>query len=982
MDSSNHFSKKDPDRWQRLWEIFHEAKTKEPSECAAFLKESCGTDIEMLREIEELLAVDEEAANFFGSPSVFLTGNLISEAIHDQPSIEFLPEQILSDRFQIVQHVGRGAMGTVFKAVDLELKRQVALKFLHIEDPRWSRRFLLEARFQARIDHDHICKVYEVGEIDGKHYIAMQFISGKTLKEAAPEMTLRQKVRILQQVCKAVHAAHGLGVIHRDLKPTNILVTKNEIGDWIPYVTDFGLARELAGPGLTSTGMVMGTPCYMAPEQARGEIRSLDRRCDVYALGATLYEALSGKPPFEGDSTVEVLAKVIHEDPVPVRHHNPQLPVDLETIVQKCLQKEPERRYETAEALSQDLGRFLDGEPILARPASWAYRAKKRIQKYPVVSVVLTIAFLTVISLIGFSTWTWLRTQAQSRLENEFEQEVSYMDDTARHAYTEPMHDVRKEEGLVEQRLSAIEKRIKEEGSVAEGPGNFAMGRGYMAMFRFPEARTHLEKAWQEYKIPRVAYALGVTLTLLYQTELERAKRIPNKEEREKKLLEIQKEFKEPALRYINEGRSAVETPEYVEGLIAYLENRYDEALRKTQTAFQRQPWLFEAKKLEADILRAMGNERKTAADPDGAIELYKKADVAYREAVRKGASYALGFGSLCALGHDWTNLMMYQTGFPDEVVLKRSVEACDQSLKINPDKPEAYIARSALMGSWGSYELGKGLDPTGSFTESIESARKALKWERVRFAAYTNMAVAYSRLSNYQMMTGKDAGYALDQSIECNRQAVLLNPNNAAFRNNLGISYAIKAGWEKEHGRETAALQDNAIREFQEAIKIQPNYETAFNSLGVIYFEKAQAEYEKGRNPMALTEKSIENLKKCGELNPSFFPNFVNLVDTYNLQARYTMENGSDPSSILNLAIQNFKKSIELNPQNAESYMKVADTYIIQAEWEGKQKRDPSTSLKAADENLKKAEELAPGMPGLDELRAKLVSRKGAKKI
>lgn len=980
MDSVNHFSKKDPDRWQRLWEIFHEAKTKEPSECAAFLKESCGTDAEMLHEIEELLAVDEEAAKFFGSSSVFLTANLTPDAMHEQPSIEFLPEQILSKRFQIVEHVGRGAMGTVFKAVDLELKRQVALKFLHIEDPRWSRRFLLEARFQARIDHDHICKVYEVGEIDGKHYIAMQFISGKTLKEAAPEMTLRQKVRIVQQVCNAVQAAHGLGVIHRDLKPTNILVTRNEAGEWIPFITDFGLARELTGPGFTSTGMVMGTPCYMAPEQARGEIRNLDRRCDVYSLGATLYEALSGKPPFEGDSTVEVLSKVIHEDPVPIRHYNPQIPVELETIVQKCLQKEPERRYETAEALSEELGRYLEGEPILARPTSWGYRAMKRIKKYPVVSAILAVAIWAVISLVGFSAWTWWRTQAQSRLENEFEQEVSYMDDTARHAYTEPMHDVRKEEGLVEERLKAIEKRIQQEGSVAEGPGNFAMGRGYMVMFRFPEARTHLEKAWKEYKIPRVAYALGVTLTYLYQTELERAKRIPNKEEREKKIVEIQKEYRDPALRYINEGRSAVEAPEYVEGLIAYLENKYEEALGKTQTAFQRQPWLFEAKKLEADILRAMGNERKASADTDGAIALYKKADVAYREAVRKGASYSLGFGSLCALGHDWTNLMMYQTGFPDEVVLKRSVEACDQSLKINPDKPEAYIARSALMGSWGSYELGKGLDPTVSFTESIESARKALKWERVRFAAYTNMAVAYSRLSNYQMMTGKDAGYALDQSIECNRQAVLLNPNNAAFRNNLGISYAIKAGWEKEHSRETAALQDQAIKEFQEAIKIQPKYETAFNSLGVIYFEKAQAEFEKGRDPMPLTELSITNLKKCGELNPSFFPNFVNLVDTYNLQARYAIKNDSNPDVILDLAIQNFQKSIELNPQNAESYMKVADTYIIRAEWEMKQKQDPSTSLKSADANLKKAEELAPGIPGLAELKVKLTSRKAAR--
>lgn len=384
MDPSNKTPIENPDRWQRLWDIFHEAREKETSERELYLNNACGSDKSLLQELKELLTAEDE------QEGVLEAGRVITRELkHGTISLtkdaapEFSAGKILADRFQIVEQIGQGGMGTVYKAIDLELRRQVALKFLDLDDPRWARRFLLEARFQARIEHDHICRVYEVGEFEGKQYIAMQFIPGKTLLEAAPNLNIKQKIRLIQQVCDAVHAAHGIGVIHRDIKPTNILVGKSESGELIPYVTDFGLARELSAPGITSTGMVMGTAWYMAPEQARGEIRKLDLRCDIYALGATLYEVLCGKPPFDGDSTVEVLMRVINEEPIRLRQKNPEIPADLETIVHKCLQKEPARRYESAAALSGDLQRFLDGEPILARPITWSHRAIKRIKKYP-----------------------------------------------------------------------------------------------------------------------------------------------------------------------------------------------------------------------------------------------------------------------------------------------------------------------------------------------------------------------------------------------------------------------------------------------------------------------------------------------------------------------------------------------------------------------------------------------------------------------
>lgn len=974
MDPSDKTSIENADRWQRLWDIFHEAREKKDSERELYLNHACGSDKSLLQELKELLAAEDEADGVLDS------GRAVTRELQHgtlpltKPTeTEFTPGKILVDRFQIVEQIGQGGVGTVYKAIDLELRRQVALKFLDIDDPRWARRFLLEARFQARIEHDHICKVYEVGEFEGKQYIAMQFIPGKTLLESATLINIKQRVRLIQQVCDAVHAAHSIGVIHRDIKPTNILVGKSESGELIPYVTDFGLARELAAPGITSTGMVMGTAWYMAPEQARGEIRKLDLRCDIYSLGATLYEALCGKPPFDGESTVEVLMKVINEEPTRLRHQNPEIPADLETIVHKCLQKEPSRRYESAAALSTDLQRFLDGEPILARPVTWSHRAIKRIKKYPAISGLLAASIVLVISVALFAAWTWWRAKAQTELANEFEQEIRFMEDTARHAYTAPIHDVRNEEAIVEQRLKAIEKRMNEAGSVAVGPGNFALGRGYMALYRYPEAKMHLEEALKEYRIPRVAYSLGLTLGLMYPTEIQRANQIGTKEEREAKTKQINKDFKEQALTLMKEGSAAIEIPEYVEGLIAFLDKKYDDALKKTHLAFQRKPWFFEAKKLEGDVLRSMGKEHRGAGDVKGAEDLFKKADAAYREGLREGSSYWLSYGSLCALGVDRITMMLYQTGFPDEEVYKKSIEACDNSLKANPDKPEAYVAKGALKFFFGSYQLRQGADPSATLKDAIALQKKALKWEWVRFAAYTNMAAAYADLSQYERKMGVDESTSLKQAIANNREAVRLNPNNSSLRANYGISLAEMANCESRKGFDVESTRNQAIHEFQEAIRIQPDIESGYDSLGLVYFDRAQSEFEQGSDPNSSAQLSIKNLQKAVEINPTFFLSYNNLGETYKLLARYAMEKNLDPTEFLKQSIQSFQKSLEINPDNLDGYIKLGGAYAIQAEFETDRKQDPSLYLSKAQENLKRAEKLAPDQIEIILLAAKL---------
>ncbi|HZN62223.1 MAG TPA: bifunctional serine/threonine-protein kinase/formylglycine-generating enzyme family protein [Planctomycetota bacterium] len=292
--------------------------------------------------------------------------------------------------------LGKGGMGEVWKAKDSRLDRWVALKFLRQEDPGEFARFQREAQTAAGLSHPGIAAIYEVGEIDGRHYIAMQHVSGRTI-ETFPRSDWRLLVTLLRDAARAVEHAHRKGIIHRDLKPENLIVEKADDG-WRAVVLDFGLARPIqGGEKLSLSGSIVGTPAYMSPEQARGA--KLDERSDVYSLGASLYEVLTNRIPFEASSVFDTLKRVAEEDPVRPRLVNPRIHRDLETIVLKCMEKVPGRRYGSARELADDLTRFLAGELILARPAGPLIKGWKWTKRHRVVSAV---AMAVLVGATGF----------------------------------------------------------------------------------------------------------------------------------------------------------------------------------------------------------------------------------------------------------------------------------------------------------------------------------------------------------------------------------------------------------------------------------------------------------------------------------------------------------------------------------------------------------------------------------------------------
>jgi serine/threonine protein kinase len=362
--------------------------------------------------------------------------------------------------YEILGELGHGGMGIVYQARQKSLDRVVALKVLRSAatlGPSERARFRNEAEAVARLQHPNIVQVHEIGDWlpegggESLPFLVLEYVEGCSLADRLSSQPLSDReAALVEVVARAVHHAHERGIVHRDLKPANVLLQAEEnltqrrqdakqdkdkeeeskdrnlqenadrssglaslrlgvTSSWVPKITDFGLARWLQRDGgLTETGAVVGTPGYMAPEQASGRSKQAGPAADVYSLGAVLYECLTRRPPFTGDSVVETLRQVLHEEPIPPRRLRPGCSRDLETICLKCLHKEPARRYANAVDLADDLRRFLDGKPVRARPVGQIERAWRWCRRNPVVAGLVAAVTLALVAGTVTSTCFWL----------------------------------------------------------------------------------------------------------------------------------------------------------------------------------------------------------------------------------------------------------------------------------------------------------------------------------------------------------------------------------------------------------------------------------------------------------------------------------------------------------------------------------------------------------------------------------------------
>lgn len=866
------------------------------------------------------------------------------------------------ERYELLSMIGRGGMGRVYRARDPRLNRFVAIKLLRHEDPDLVARFLREAQAQARVEHPAICRVYEVGEVEGQPYIAMQLIDGGSLRECAAELTLEQKLLVMREVASALHEAHRTGLVHRDVKPGNILLERSEEGEWRPFVVDFGLAREVEQPGTTMPGALMGTAAYMSPEQACGDIHGLDRRTDVYSLGATLYELLGGAPPFVGRTDVEVLMKVVSEEPEPLRRRAPHLPRDVETIVTTCLAKEPSRRYASARELAAELQRVLDGEPIIARPASLAYRLGRKVRKHPTASALVGAALSLALVAAGMAVRTAWVAGRQDKLAQEFAADVGYVEALLRHAYTSPAHDIRPEREQARSRLLHIEQRVREEGRVARPPGNLALGRGWLALQDPEQARVRLQEAWDGgYRGPQVALALGQSLGLLYQRAVEQAERAEDPGQRQRLRAEASERLRLPALTLLKAGEGAEnEAPSLAEALVALYEERLDEASRLAGATVTQFPWIYQAHRLEGDVRVAEGRRSAGRGDYAAAASSYARAGSAYERASAVGRSDADVLLADCQRLIEVAEVERRQGRSP-RPALELAVSRAGLAAVINPDSAGA-LARLALAhASLADWQRDRGEDPSPDLGQAIAMAEQAVGLQPGDGQAAATLGWALTMLGDHQAKMGEDPRPALDRSVASFQMALQARPTDAEICTNLGYAHDKRARWEASHGLDPRKSIAAAVAAYRRAIVIDPEYANAYNTLGIAWWRRAEYERRVGADPSASLAEAARSYRQAIGCNPNYAYAWANLGTTLRSQAVVELEAGRSPDSLLGEARSAFRSACAVNSEIYWAWSEQVETELAAARVAMGRSQSPAEAVASARQALARAIGLNP---------------------
>ena len=764
-------------------------------------------------------------------------------------------------KFIRVQLLGSGGMGEVWKSWDADLGRWVALKFLKGGDRGDIARLLREAQTAGRLSHPNIASIHEVGSERGEHYIAMEFIEGQTL-ETFPRKDRKGLVRLIREAAHAVALAHREGVVHRDIKPSNLIVAERPGSAPHLYVADFGLARSMSDPGrLSQTGVLLGTPEYMSPEQARGE--SVDGRTDVWSLGATLYELTTDKVPFKGSNVVNLLKRIMEEEPKPPRAIQPRINPDLETIILKCLEKDPGRRYATADELGDDLDRYLNGEAIQARPPSIFYRLRKRVLRRKAVAAAGAAAAM----ILALSGLWWFRARPEREHLLNFQAGMMAWDELLRSSFgridrPKLLEKARGTRALFEQANAWLEKP----------EAHIMRARCFELEGKYPEVLEALERSCAlapghaEARVELARALLARYLNLRGSPSIitsERGRSVGDLRPESPAAIRL----RERARKLIEEQTVRSRKQDLLDGLLAMGRGEHKEAAEH----FRRHTTV---DGLDTMALRLEGACRFYSEVYEGALEPLERSlrlgpdAEAYnwvgltRHALKDLPRAIEEFNRAIELDPD--HVMAHVNRGNAQLQLRRFEEAIrdyDQVIKVAPEVPFVHLNRGNARQELGDIE-----GAIRDFTKSLDLDPKyALAW--------------YNR-GNARRLQGEFAAAVLDYD-----RAIELDSTFALAWSNRGL-----ARYKLRKFKESIADQDRAI-------DLDPAYAKAFLNRG------------NARQELGDLEGAIRDFTRAIEIDPAF------------AMAHYNLGNARRHSNDFRAAIQDYDRAIAADPKYALAF-------------------------------------------------------------
>jgi serine/threonine-protein kinase len=937
-------------------------------------------------------------------------------------------------RYLLLELLGEGGMGVVYKAYDPELGRPVALKLLQTaEDASLQRdRLLREAQALARLQHPNVIAVHDVGTFGADVFIAMEFVEGQNARQwlgdyhrrpasedpgKAQPRSRREILDVFLAAGQGLAAAHRAGLVHRDFKPDNVMVGE----DGRVRVLDFGLARtadptltsgvnananvnvnananananvnananananvnetatvgrssrrarpsaesgritpQLLATPLTHAGAIVGTPRFMAPEQHLGQ--PTGEPADQFSFCVSLYWALYGTFPFAG--VEETIAGRITPPPA-----GATVPRWLRQAIERGLSWQPEARHPSMSALIS----ALEADPAVAR-RRWLRGAL----------VVIAIAAILAAAIAGGLAYQARRGAAeQAHLAQVFGQEVEKVAAIARYSAYMPLHDTRRELDTIRARMDRIKERMRALGPIAAGPGHHALGRGYLVLERWDEALVELDAAWATgYRSPELAYALGLVHGQLYQRALAELRKTKDAALDARRRDEIARAHRDPALHFLKLAgvQEALEAPDYVEGLIALYEQRFQEALVLARKAGDRVSWLFEAKTLEGDIRLVAGKERFWKGDIDGGLAEYAAAGEAYR-AVSEVAhsSYAPRLGECRELLATLPALVGRDQ--PPGEIVKRALEACGAAATARPDQATPLVLQAQAQSYLGLYQLGHGANPVASEEAAIRLGEQALAIDAGDRKAHEIIGSAHWDLAQYHDGKGEDSRPFLKQAIAHARRGLELDPEDVKLLELLLRGNEFMGDYEARHGLDPRTSFRLAVDAGEQALRLSPDDFGAWNDLGMTEWIIAKWQRSHGLDSTAAFDRAEKAFDKVIELSPKFDYGFANLCELYVTWAEVEAQRGDDPRRRLELAVERCDQALALNQGYPGSHLSLGLAQVGLAALEAAVRRDPTALLARASSEFARALALDQGSAEVTaaSARARLVEARG----
>ena len=757
---------------------------------------------------------------------------------------------VLDGRITLKGVLGIGGMGEVHRAWDAALERPVAVKFVRSGDPKEADRLLLEARLQARVEHPNVVHVLDTGTLEGRPCILLQLVEGQTLADLQAGTDWRVKVTLAVQAARGLGAAHRQGLVHRDVKPANILVEASEAG-LQALLSDFGLARDEEG-GLTRSGLMMGTVDYMAPEQVAGAA-PVDFRADIYGLGATLYAVLAGRPPFRptpgttapayntrdllgvtpvGETNPgDLLRRVLEEDPTSLAAEVPGLPKDLAIVVAKAMEKEPTRRYATAEAFADDLERVLRGEAIQARPAGFWERWLRWARRNPMASRSAVLAVIAVMLGATTSTWTALRSRERSQIAAELSAEATHMGELMRAARLMPFHSLARERQRVRQGMDLVRARMVAQGRTAYGPGNYALGLAEHASGRLESAERYLHASWDEgFRSDGLRTELAGVLLQRYQLELKRAEQLYDGTRKEKLLTDLDRRYKVPVQSLMKDIVAGAGQADLLQARLSLVEKRYGDALRLADAALQEDGTLYEAIHLKAAVHYDQGDRQMKAGKPKEAIACFEQAGSFYAQATNFGRSDPELWREE---GVRWMATGQSETwlGLPEDQAFQHAEAAFQKSLSLDDQSALTwrYLGRLWLLRVNQRYTSGTPAE--AEMAKAMEALTRSESSDPAAASTQASLAAANEIKGALVRQAGGDGLPFMLEALRRIRWAVTLEPENESHREGLANTLGTTLDFLVQHPDQGSALAQEMVvasRWMETAFPDRPNSKIA----------------------------------------------------------------------------------------------------------------------------------------------------------